>query len=262
MIETLARLGYASKAFIYATVGLLAVAATLREGGAVTDTRGALRVILSHPFGNSVLLLLAVGLCGYSAWRLLDAFLDPDRHGSDAKGLAIRTGGVFRGLIYGGLGLEAIRLARGLRGSDASDAKIRMWTATVMEWPLGVWLIAIVGIATAGYGVFEIAAAIKGKEDDKRDFGSLDPGTCRTLMRVSRFGVAARALLIVALGIFLVRAALRHSPSEAEGVRGSMLQIAGAGGRWALGLIAVGMVAYAIDQALHARYRRIRSPLR
>jgi hypothetical protein len=262
MIEPLARLGYASKAFIYATVGLLAVAAALREGGTVTDTRGALRVILSHPFGNTVLVVLAVGLCGYSLWRLLDAALDPERRGTDAKGLGIRIGGAARGLIYGALGLEAFRLARGLRGSGASDAKIRMWTATVMEWPLGVWLVGIVGLATAGYGVFEIAASIKGTEDDKRDFGSLDSGTRRTLTRISRFGVAARALIIVALGIFLVRAALRHNPSEAEGVRGSMLQIAGAGGRWALGFIAIGLVAYAVDQALHARYRRIQSPIR
>ena len=262
MIETLARLGYASKAFIYATIGLLALAAALKEGGTVTDTRGALRVILSHPFGNTVLLVLAVGLCGYSAWRLLDAFLDPDHRGTDAKGLGIRIGGAFRGLIYGGLGLEALRLARGLRGSGASDAKVRLWTATVMEWPLGVWLVGLVGLLTAGYGVYEIVAAIKGKEDDKRDFGSLDAGLRRTLSRISRLGIAARAAIIVALGILLVRAALRHNPSEAEGVRGSMLQIAGAGGRWALAFVAIGLMAYAVDQALHARYRRIRSPIR
>ena len=115
---------------------------------------------------------------------------------------------------------------------------------------------------TAGYGATEVFEAIKGKADDKRDFGSLDSGTRRTLTRISRFGVGARAAIIVALGIFLVRAALRHNPSEAEGVRGSMLQIAGAGGRWALGFIALGLIAYAVDQALHARYRRIRSPIR
>ena len=93
MIEQLARLGFASKAFIYATVGLLAGAAALNEGGTVTDTRGALRVILSHPFGNTVLFVLAVGLCGYSLWRVLDAFLDPDRRGTSAKGLTVRIGG-------------------------------------------------------------------------------------------------------------------------------------------------------------------------
>jgi hypothetical protein len=262
MIEHLARLGYASKAFIYAIVGLLAGAAAINEGGAVTDTRGALRVILSHPFGNTVLFVLAVGLCGYSVWRLLDALLDPDRRGTSGKGLGIRIGGAIRALIYGGLGIEAFRLARGLRGTGGSDAKIRMWTATVMAWPLGEWLIGLIGLVTAGYGVAEIVEAIREKEDDKRDLSSLRQSTRRLLNRISRFGVAARAVIIVALGILLVRAALQHDPGQAEGIRGSMLEIVGRGGRGALTFIALGLIAYAVDQALHARYRRIRSPIR
>jgi hypothetical protein len=262
MIEPLARLGFASKAFVYATVGLLAAAAALNEGGKVTDTRGALREILRHPFGNTVMIVLAVGLCGYSLWRILDAFLDPDRRGTSAKGLAIRAGGLMRALIYGALGIEAFRLARGLRSSGGSDAKIKMWTATAMTWPLGEWLVALVGLITAGYGVSEIVEAIREKEDPKRDLSSLATGTRRLLNRISRFGVAARAMIIVALGLLLVRAALQHNPNEAEGVRGSILEMAGAGGRWALGFIAVGLIAYAVDQALHARYRRIRSPIR
>ena len=51
MIETLARLGYASKALIYAIVGSLAVAAALNRGGRITDTRGALRVLLDAAAG-------------------------------------------------------------------------------------------------------------------------------------------------------------------------------------------------------------------
>ena len=90
MIERLARLGYACKAFIYAVVGVLAAAASLNLGGGITDTRGALRVILSHTLGNTVLFVLAAGLCGYTVWRLLDAFFDPDRRGTSFKGLVIR----------------------------------------------------------------------------------------------------------------------------------------------------------------------------
>jgi hypothetical protein len=262
MIEPLARLGFASKAFIYSTVGLLAGAAALNEGGTVTDTRGALRVILSHPFGNAVLVVLAVGLCGYSLWRLLDAFLDPEGRGTSAKGLGVRIGSAFRALVYGGLGLEAFRLARGLRSSRGSDATIRMWAARVMDWPLGVWLIAVIGLITAGYGVLEIVEAVRQKQGDKRDLSSLDRSTRRMLTNISRFGVAARAVIVVGIGVFLVRAALRHDPGQATGIRGSMLELAGAGGRWALGFMALGLIAYGIDQALDARYRRIHSPIR
>ena len=263
MIQTLARLGYASKAFIYCTVGFLAAAAAFDHGGTVTDNDGALRVILTHPLGNGVLLVLAIGLCGYSVWRLLDAFLDPDRHGTSAGGLVMRIGSVVRGLIYGGLGIEAFRLAQGLRSSGSGDTKMKMWTATIMAWPMGAWIIGIAGLIVALYGLSEIVAAIKDDEDEQKDWSTVPPRTRRVLSRICRFGVSARALIIVVLGGFLVRAAFQHDPGEAEGVRGSMLELAGAApGRWPLVIIAFGLFAYGVDQALHARYRRIRSPIR
>jgi hypothetical protein len=74
--------------------------------------------------------------------------------------------------------------------------------------------------------------------------------------------VGARGLLIATLGVFLVRAALEHDPSEAAGSRESMLELANAvEGRWLLALIAAGLLAYAFDQAVHAKLRRIRSVL-
>ena len=263
MIEPLARLGYASKAFIYAVIGLLAAAAALSRGGRVTDTRGALREILSHPFGNTLLFVLAVGLCGYSLWRLLDAFIDPQRRGTGFHGLVVRVGHVIRALVYGGLGIEAFRLARGLRASHGTDTTIRLWTATLLALPMGEWLVGLAGAITAAYGVSEIVGAIKGTDDDEKDLASLDPRRRRVLTRICRFGVGSRALIIVVLGILLVRAAYRHDPGAAAGVRGSILELASAGpGTWLLALTALGLIAYAVDQALHARYGRIRSPLR
>ena len=191
MIEPLARLGYASKAFIYATVGLLAAAAALKQGGAVTDTRGALRVILSHPFGNTVLFILAIGLCGYAVWRVLHAILDPQRRGIGLKGLVIRTGYLIRGLVYGGVGLEAFRLARGLRASHGTDTTVRLWTAKVMALPMGEWLVGIAGAITAAYGVSEIIDAIRGTGEGHKDLSGIDPGRRRMLNRICRFGVAS-----------------------------------------------------------------------
>src|SRR5688500_14897542 len=100
MLEKLARLGYASKAVIYGIVGILAILAVLNRGGAVTDPAGALRTVLTQPFGRALLFVLAVGLCGYAAWRLLDSIVDPDRDGKDAPGLITRVGNFVRGCVY------------------------------------------------------------------------------------------------------------------------------------------------------------------
>ena len=82
MFEQMARFGYACKAAIYAIVGSLALAAAANRGGRITDTSGALRVVLGQPFGRIVPVVLAVGLCGYALWRIADAIFDPERHGT------------------------------------------------------------------------------------------------------------------------------------------------------------------------------------
>ena len=253
MIERLARLGYASKALVYAIIGTLAIAAATNQGGKVTDTSGALRVVFSQPYGQVLLLVLGIGLCGYAVWRLLDSFSDPDRHGKGFKGLVTRIGNVIRGLIYGALGLEALRLFRGSGGSKGDEAEA--WTSKIMNWPLGEWLIGIVGVVVVIYGVSEVVKLFKGKDDPLVDWSAVST----TVRRICRFGVGSRGLIIITLGVFLVRAAVQHNPSEAAGTRESLVELVGVvEGRWLLGLMAVGLLAYALDQAIHALYRRIR----
>lgn len=66
-VAPLARLGYASKGILYLVVGVLAGKAAL-GAGRVTDTKGALRNLHAQPFGQVLLLVLALGLAGYAIW--------------------------------------------------------------------------------------------------------------------------------------------------------------------------------------------------
>ena len=252
MLELLARLGYASKAIIYAIVGVFAVLAALNRGGAITDTTGALRVVLTKPFGNTLLILLAVGLCGYGAWRLLDAFVNPDRDGA-----FIRIGNAVRGGVYGALGVRAIQLLRGLRAPGGDEAEL--WTAKILDWPLGSVAVGIIGGIVAAYGAWQIVLGVTASHDEKIDWSSIPAGARTLVQRISQFGVATRGGLLVTLGVFLIRAALTENPDQAAGARESMLRLGGVfEGRWFLAVIAVGVLAYAVDQAVHAVCRRIR----
>jgi hypothetical protein len=251
MLEKLARLGYASKAVIYAIVGALALLAVANRGGEITDTTGALHVIFTKPFGRGLLIVLAAGLCGYGAWRLLDAFTNPDR-----DGVIARVGNGVRGLVYGTLGIRAFQLLRGLRSANGDEAEL--WTAKVLDWPLGAVLVGIVGGIVAAYGASQVVQGIQ-SHDHKVDWTPI-PSHARTLLqRVSRFGVATRGGILVTLGIFLVRAAIMHDPDQAAGARESLVRLGGLfDGRWFLAVIAAGVLAYAVDQAVHAGCRRIR----
>jgi hypothetical protein len=257
LLEPLARLGYASKAVIYAIVGVLAILTAVERGGQVTDTSGALRVVLTQPFGRLLLLVLALGLCGYALWRLLDAAFDPDRNGTGPSGLVERIGNAVRGGVYGTLGVEAFRLFRGLSGSNGDEARI--WTARLLDYPLGAVAVGLAGAIVAVYGVSQVAKGVRGKGDAKVDLSPIAPAARTAVRRISRFGVAVRGALIATLGGFLVKAAITSNPTEAAGARESLLWLGSlAEGRWLLAIIAAGVLAYAVDQAVHARCRRIR----
>ena len=260
MLERLARLGYASKAVIYGIVSVLATLTVMNRGGSITDTSGALRVALSQPFGRTLLVVLAVGLCGYGVWRWLDAIADPDHEGTNVSGISERIGKAVRGTIYGAMGLEAVRLLRGIRRQTGDQAEL--WTARLIAFPFGEVAVGIAGAIAAVYGASTFMHAIRGKHDKNIDWSCIRSDVRPLVHAVSRFGVAVRGALIATLGASLVRAALTRNPDAAAGPRESILQLGGVmEGRWFLALIALGLMAYAVDQAVHACCRRIRPVL-
>src|SRR5919201_941439 len=88
--ERLARFGYAAKGVVYLVGGALSARAAFGLGGTTTDSQGVLITILSEPFGKLMLVLIGIGLIGYVLLRLVQAFMDPEQKGSDAKGIALR----------------------------------------------------------------------------------------------------------------------------------------------------------------------------
>ena len=258
MLASLARLGYASKALVYLIVGSVAIAASVNRGERVTDLSGALRLILSGPFGQVILLVLGVGLCGYALWRILDAIKDPDRRGHGAAGVFQRVGDALRGCIYGAFGIDAFRLLGGTRGSNGHE--VEMLAAKVMRVPFGEWLLGAVGLVVAGYGAYEVVSAIRSHTDTDLDLSPVPPQMRAPLLGIARVGVGCRAAIVTVLGVALVRAAVRQNPSEAASTRESILQLADIlPGRWALAAIGAGLIAYAVDQGVHAWCRKIKT---
>ena len=218
MLEHAARLGYAAKAVLYAIVGVLAMLAVVHRGGYVTDTTGALRVVLTQPFGRLLTIVLGVGLLGSSVWRIVDAFGDPDRDGTAPSGLMVRVGNAIRGLVYGAVGLEAIRL---VRGEASTGDPAELWVARSFEWPFGPVVIGAVGIIIVVYGLFEILKGATGKEDRKVDWLAIRANARPVLRKISRFGVTTRGGLLATVGVFLLRAALVHDPTWPRSTRGT-----------------------------------------
>ena len=253
-LEGLVRLGYLAKAVVYILVGALAlkVAAGVR-GGRITDQGGALYVVLRQPFGKMLIVLVAAGLLAYAAWQIAGAIFGWQRRPNEGYGARALT--VVRALVYGAIGLQAAKLAVGLRGGDSGPEPL---VSAALRWPLGEWLILIAGLGVGWYGVVEILDAIKGRLEPDLDATMLRRQAGEWALHVARGGIGARGVLLVVLAFGVVRAALSHRASAAGGMDASLLILNTLPqGTLLLGAAAAGVLAYGIYQLLHARYAQV-----
>ncbi len=256
-VEPAARAGYAAKGVIYVIIGVLAAQAAFGDSGEVTDSSGALETVLRQPAGSFLLVVLAVGLLGYALWRVVTAVADTEGKGSDAKGIASRVGYAVRALIYGGLGVEALRLATAQGGAGGGDGT-EHWTARALALPAGRWLVGLAGAGVILYGLYQLRRAQTGDIRDRLDLHELDADAGQWVVRIGQVGVAARAVVFAMVGWFLIRAALAANAREAGGLGEALRELGSSSyGPWLLGLTALGLVAYGCWQFVVARYRRI-----
>ena len=85
-------------------------------------------------------------------------------------------------------------------------------------------------------------------------------------VQLSRIGMVARAAVLLMAGGFVLIAAWRHDARSARGLGGTLAALGQRpGGRWLLGLAAIGLFAYGLHDLLLAvfrRFRLIRAPRR
>jgi hypothetical protein len=258
-LAPLARAGFLVKGILYLVIGTLAIRVAAASGGRVTGTRGALLSVLGQPFGQTLLLVAAIGLFGYAAWRVVQGVLDPDRYGRDWKGLAMRIGFVARGVMHAALGWQALRLHRGLSASGGASERVA--AQELLAWPFGDWVIIVAGVGLVGFAIQQIYASYTGALEPGLDVAGLRREAGEWAVNVSRFGLAARALVFIVLGWSAVVAGWARDASAVDSTASSLRTLGsqpGDLGQWLLGVAAAGFIAYGFYQIIHARYLRIR----
>lgn len=260
-LERLARAGFVAKAILYATIGALSASAALGLGGGrtggTTDTHGAMATLLAAPLGQLLLAAIGVALVGYAAWRIVEGVADPDERGSDVKGLMLRGSFIARGVAHAAIAVSAFRLATG-SGDGGGGPTSREATRSAFELPGGQWIVWLVALSLAGYGVYQLYRAAATKLSRRLDKHALASEMGGWAIGVSRFGIAARGVVFIAIGWLFVRAATQHDASEAGGLGEALRRLRDLG-RWPFAAIAIGLIAYAGYQVVNARYRRIRA---
>lgn len=267
-VDRAARGGYAARGVMYVIIGGLALLALIGAGGRVDGLAGALRHVLTGWLGVVLVVAMTVGLSAHAAWSLFQAFADPEvrrreRRSPDGGGSGSRAGYRFARLCEGVAHVVMVVGAVGLLtgrhgGGGAGGSNAGEWAAWLMAWPYGVWLVGAVGLGSIGFGAAEVWRAWRAKLDPMVSLSGVGPGLQRVLVGVSRFGIVARGLTFALVGAWLVVAAWDRNSRDAKGLGGAMQDLAARPyGRWLLGIIACGLIAYGVYEFLRAAYRKI-----
>lgn len=246
-LEAMTRAGFAARGIMYLLIGFLSLGA-----GRAEDGSGALRYLDSGS-GEILLALMALGFVGYGLWRLSEAAVDTEGHGSDAKGVVVRIGGAVSGIIHLGLGLLSAKLALSDGGSSGGGSSSEQGAQTALGLPGGSFLLTAAAIVLIGVGLYQLAKAWKA------DFlKHLEPGATRQawVVWIGRAGYAARGVVFAIMGWFLWQAARETQASEAGDMGAALTSLPGT----LQVVVAAGLMLFGLFSLVEARFRRINDP--
>ncbi|MCM2373663.1 DUF1206 domain-containing protein [Aporhodopirellula aestuarii] len=255
-IETLGRAGHVAKGVVYFIIGFLAFKLAIGAGGEISGSREAIREIGRQPFGRVMLGCIAIGLLGYTAWRIVQAAKNTDGDGTDAKGVLKRIGYVISGIAYFSLGTFAGSLAIGWGEGANDDGSGTAGFLIATTW--GRVVLGLVGLVTVGVALYFIYKAYLASFMTKYDFGAMSETARTVALHAGRVGLTTRAIAFAIIGGFLlVSAVYGTGDRDIAGIEDALALIASQTyGKVLIGITGFGLMCYAVHMFLMARYRR------
>jgi uncharacterized membrane protein YidH (DUF202 family) len=251
-VRSVGRIGIASRGVIYLLLAYLAFDIA-RHGSAPTQTSstGALQELETRTGGKLLLVILAIGLGCYAAWRLFDVV-------TGANGAMKRVSSLAVGIIYGILCVRAAELVAGHAASGGASSNPEPWVAKVLGWPGGTVAIEVAGAGLVAAGAGLAAWGLFHRYDKNLALERVSRAWQTAIRILGGFGELARGSLVVLFGVYLIAAGVTSDPAQAKSVDQTLRALVyHPFGAVAIGAIALGLLAFGVFSFFDAHLRRL-----
>lgn len=254
--RTLVLLGWGAKAVVYLALAWLVLQLAFGSAPQQTSATGALQYIAQTGPGAVAIVLVGVGLLAHAVGRILEVTLlaRPGIGGKDK----LEAG--FLALVYTSLAVSALSIVglAGGRSSSGGGSAEQQGSAFLLGLPGGRWLVGIVGLAVAGFGLHQAYQGLQQAFLGTLRTSEMSHGVREAVKKLGTAAYVTRGAIFVLLAWFLVQSALTYDPSQARGLDGALQEVAQQSwGKVVLALVALGLFAYAAFNAFEARYRKV-----
>ncbi len=251
----MARAGLVARGVSYAIIGVLALRLAVGAGGETTNQRGALTTIAEQSLGKALLIAMTLGLASYAIWRLVRAGIG---HGTqDQDSASERIGGAVSGVAYAALCVTAVQILVGANSSGGTNSP-KKTTGGVLDWTGGTTIIAVVGAVLICVALYQGYKGVSKKFLEDSKVGEMTRRVKRVFTALGVFGHLARMVVFGLVGYGLVKAAMDYDPRSAIGLDWALSKVSQQSyGPLLLGIVAVGLIGFALYSMADARYRKI-----
>jgi hypothetical protein len=240
----LALAGLVARGVLYVLLGITAVELTIGRSNARADSRGALQQFAGTGLGKVMLAVLAIGFVALALLNVHDAITAAEPSDSHVKR---RVADVARAALYSFLTIAAVSILMSGSAGGSSSQKSQTWTARVLGWPAGQLLVGATGAAIALTGIVMIVKACMGKRHDQASMDETAPREPGVVDKLGALGYAARGVVNIIIGIFVLVAAIDFDPTESVGIDGALKRTLDEPyGPLLVLVIALGLTAYGV----------------
>jgi hypothetical protein len=253
-IEMAARAGYVARGLVFVIIGYFAFKAAYSTGQTM-DSKDAVSFVFGTVGGKVLLVALVAALAAFAAWRFLQAIRDVDRHGSGAKGIAVRTGLVGSGVSYAALAFFAGALAWGAESSGSGGGTTKGLITKAYEAGWGqafTYAVAILLVVVGAAHVF------KGVGAGFEKYMTIPADKKNWVKPVCQFGLIARGFTYLLLAYLIGTGAASYQDGHTPGLETALDAMSGWPFGWLfLAATGIGLIAFGAYAFTEARYRRI-----